>query len=483
MSTFVIAPPPLPGASWPYMRGATAAAVAHLLVAGCGSPSAQLLYSTIGHSVAVVPPPPAPPPSGSDLQVPADASPEARDAALAAALDRVVASSGATGAALAVVRDGELAFSYATGVERAGGARITDETLFRIGSVGKFFTALSAVLAAEQGELSLDAPIADVLPGVDPAITMRLLLSHQAGVPDSATCEKGLDTPSAWASVHAGDPLWSPPGALFNYSNAGMTLAAAALERTTGRAFTDLVRERLFGPAEMHTATYALDPASPAHAHGHASDGSPVADEPVCGLNIAAGAAWTSARELAALARSLIRVDAPLLTNADLAEVLREERSTTGADIDYAGLGIFLRHYRGRTIANHGGTMNGFSAQFVFVPEERFALAILVNGAGAAGFPGAAIDLYLPPRAAVGAPPVDRDSFPHYRGMYSDPHGELGTFRIESAGEGVFRMVPLSGRRVQQFNETFTGTFWADSTGVFRWFATRWGVALRVGEE
>jgi CubicO group peptidase (beta-lactamase class C family) len=465
----------------PFIKRSSSAVIAYALATGCASPAVQLLYPTIGHSVAVVPPPPAP--NGSDLQVPANASLEIRDAALAAAVDGVVTRSGATGAVVAVVRNGELAFSHATGVERVGGARVTDETLFRIGSVGKIFTALTAMQAAAQGELSLDAPIANVLPGVDPAITMRLLLSHQAGVPDSATCEPGLDTPSAWASAHARDPLWSPPGALFNYSNAGMTMAAAVLERATGRPFTDLVRERVFGPAEMRGATYALDATSPAHADGHTSDGSRVDDEPVCGLNIAAGAAWTSARDLAALARSLLRGDAPLLTNADLAQVLREERSTTGADVDYAGLGIFLRHYRGRTIANHGGTMNGFSAQFVFVPEERFALAILLNGAGTAGFPGAAIDLYLPPREAVGAPPVSRDSFAHYPGTYSDPLGELGTFQIETAGEGVFRMVPLSGRRVQQFNETFSGTFWADSTGVFRWFATRWGVAVRVEEE
>ena len=233
----------------------------------------------------------------SSLEVPEDASLEARDAALAAALDRAVQSSGATGAAVAVVRDGELAFSHATGVVRAGDARVTDQTLFRIGSVGKLMTAIANVQAAEHGELSLDAPIVNVLPGVDPAITTRLLLSHQAGVPDSNTCDEALDTPSAWSNAHAHDPLWSPPGALFNYSNAGMAMAAAALERATGRSFADLVRERIFGPAGMHGATYALVPPQQAHAYGHAADGLPVPDEPTCGLTVAAGAAWMSARD------------------------------------------------------------------------------------------------------------------------------------------------------------------------------------------
>jgi CubicO group peptidase (beta-lactamase class C family) len=455
-------------------------AIACALVAGCASPSSQLLYPTVGRSLAVVPP--APMAGASSLDVPADASLEARDAALAAALDGAVRSSGATGAAVAVVRGGELAFSYATGVVRAADAQVTDQTLFRIGSVGKFMTAIANVQAVEHGELSLDAPIVNVLPGVDPAITTRLLLSHQAGVPDSDTCDQALDTPSAWATVHARDPLWSPPGALFNYSNAGMTLAAAALERATGRSFVDLVRERIFGPAGMHGATYTLVSPQQAHAYGHAADGSPVPDEPTCGLTVAAGAAWMSARDLASLARGLMRLDAPLVTSTDLMEILREERSTTGATVDYAGVGIFLRHYRGRAIAYHGGSMNGFSAFFVLVPDEKFALAILVNAAGVASFPGSAIDLYLPPREPLGAPPIDRDSFPRYVGTYADSHGELGTFRIESAGDSIFRMVPLGGRRVERFNESFSGTFWPDASGAFKYFATRWGVGVRVAD-
>lgn len=190
-----------------------------------------------------------------------------------------------------------------------------------------------------------------------------------------------------------------------------------------------------------------------------------------------------SALDLALLAQGLMRAAAPLVTSARLVEILHEERSTTGAAVDYAGLGIFLRHYRGRTIAYHGGTMNGFSAFFVLVPDEKFALAILLNAAGAASFPGSAIDLYLPPHEPLGAPPVDADSFPQYVGTYADAHGELGTFRIESAGDNVFRMVPLRGRRVERFNDSFSGTFWPDESGALKYFATRWGVAVRVDGE
>jgi CubicO group peptidase (beta-lactamase class C family) len=447
---------------------------------GCASsPSVQLLYPTVGHSFAVVRPPPAPRPAPP---TPDGISQEERDAMLAVALDQAVEHSGATGAAVAVVRGGKLAFSHATGVTRAGGAQVTDRTLFRIGSVGKFVTAIAAVQAARRGEVSLDASLAELLPGVARGITMRLLLSHQAGVPESASCEDGLDTPSKWASVHARDPLWSPPGALYNYSNPGVTMAAAVLERATSQPFPELVRDRVFVPSGMHGATYVLAASSPAHAFGHDSKGAPVADEPACGLNLAAGAAWMSAKDLAALGLGLMRADAPLVTSDDLAQILRKERSTTGADVDHAGLGIFLRQHRGRTIAYHGGTMNGFSAFFAFVPEEGFALAILVNATGVASFPGAAIDRYLPPREPLGPPPIYRNSVPRYVGTYSDPRGELGRFRIESVGDGVLRMVPLGGRRVDQFNDSFSGTFWPDTTGRFLYFATRWGVGVRVAD-
>ena len=43
-------------------------------------------------------------------------------------------------------------------------------------------------------------------------------------------------------------------------------------------------------------------------------------------------------------------------------------------------------------------------------------------------------------------------------------------------------MVPLGGRRMGRFNDFFSGTFWPDASGAFKYFATRWGVGVRVAD-
>jgi len=171
--------------------------------------------------------------------------------------------------AVALVRHrGEVLGRFAAGQSRRdAGLPNTPETAFDIGSITKQFTAAAITQLYERGELDLAAPLGSFFEGIPAekaAITVHQLLTHTAGFPGAV----GLDD----EAILRGDylqrawdwPLAADPGALFWYSNTGYSILGAILERRTGRAYDDYLRDALLGPAGLHDTGYQgldIDPA------------------------------------------------------------------------------------------------------------------------------------------------------------------------------------------------------------------------------
>src|ERR1035441_7262302 len=146
----------------------------------------------------------------------------------------------------------------------------TPDTLFRIGSTSKAFASLSILMLADQGKLSLDAPVHKLVPDVwfenqweaTGPIRVVNLLEHPTGwddmhlreyakqAPDSMSLREGLDY-----DHHSRTSRW-PPGTRMAYCNAGPAVAAYVVEKITGQRFEDFVQQNLFNPIGMKTATY-----------------------------------------------------------------------------------------------------------------------------------------------------------------------------------------------------------------------------------
>jgi CubicO group peptidase (beta-lactamase class C family) len=144
----------------------------------------------------------------------------------------------------------------------AGYGSASRETIYQAASVGKQFTAALAVLLAESGEgPALDEPATKWLPEIPPSwagITLRHLLSHTAGVPSAGynSLELAPDyTDSEIARAIASGPLEFAPGTGWRYSNGGYVLAGFVIGRATGTFYGDLLRDRIFLPLGMETAT------------------------------------------------------------------------------------------------------------------------------------------------------------------------------------------------------------------------------------
>ena len=154
-------------------------------------------------------------------------------------------------------RDGVTA-TQATGLADIDAARaVTADDPVRIASISKLVLAIGVLRLVEDGTLDLDADLSDTLgwrlrhpQHPDVPITLRLLLSHRAGLTDAAgywqvplggEFRTLLDDPRAWDAEHA-------PGTYFRYANVGFPLVAAAMERATGERFDLLMRRLVLAP-------------------------------------------------------------------------------------------------------------------------------------------------------------------------------------------------------------------------------------------
>jgi CubicO group peptidase (beta-lactamase class C family) len=179
------------------------------------------------------------------------------------------------GGSLAVVKDGRLVFAHGYGLaDRDAGTPVRPDSLFRIASVTKPFTAAAILALVERGRLDLDAKVLDILktPGlsaekaVDPRwkqITIRQLLQHTAGFDRDASFDPmfrsneiaeatGTSPP---AGPHAiirymlGRRLDFDPGAKFVYSNFGYCLLGRVIEQVAGKPYAEAVQNLVLRPA------------------------------------------------------------------------------------------------------------------------------------------------------------------------------------------------------------------------------------------
>lgn len=132
-----------------------------------------------------------------------------------------------------------------------------DATMYRVASITKTATALVTLRLCDQGLLTLDAPVADLLPGgkdepLLQGVTVRHLLSHLSGLRDTAAYTSALAQGDTWHTVLQSPGVQgSAPGETFAYSNFGFGLMGCVLEAVTNTPIAALFRDQLFAPLRM----------------------------------------------------------------------------------------------------------------------------------------------------------------------------------------------------------------------------------------
>jgi serine-type D-Ala-D-Ala carboxypeptidase/endopeptidase len=204
----------------------------------------------------------------------------AQDAAVIADIDRTMEAyrlaAHVPGMVWGVVRDGRLVHVKGAGVQDLEAKRpVTPNTLFRIASMTKAFTALSILKLRDEGKLSLDAPVETYVPELRgwkyptddvPKIRVRDLLTHTAGfVTDDPWGDRQTPMPEEEFTrlLKDGVPFTRGPGLAMEYSNFGYALLGRVVTNVSGQPYAEFARGLIFAPLGMASTGYDVT-ASPA---------------------------------------------------------------------------------------------------------------------------------------------------------------------------------------------------------------------------
>ncbi len=172
------------------------------------------------------------------------------------------------GAAWGIVIDGELAHAGTAGVrDVASKAPVDADTVFRIASMTKSFTAMSILRLRDEGKLSLDDPAERYVPELkglryptsdSPRITIRHLLTHSEGFPeDNPWGDQQLSESEAALSrmMREGIPFSNAPGIAYEYSNYGFAILGRVVSQVSGKPYDEYVSQNILQPLGMTSTT------------------------------------------------------------------------------------------------------------------------------------------------------------------------------------------------------------------------------------
>ena len=300
---------------------------------------------------------------------------------------------------VAVLDDFRVAWARAWGVVKTGsGEQATSETLFQFGSISKPVSTLLTLRMIGEGRLGLDEPVnrrltswrlPDSVAGGSEPVLLRHLLSHGGGIAPFVlpVYEPTEDYPGLLALLknEADRPLppvvrVRPPGARFEYANAGFAIVEQLLEDVSGEGFPQLAHDKLFAPLQMKSSSFARRLPAPLFeraAWGHSGkERSPIEGK---GLYVpaAVGGLWSTPTDLCRLLRELMLAERGNDGRWFSAELAREMLS---AQIQGQGLGVRLRGEGPERYFLHGGGLPGFAALFVAFPETGQGAVVATNG-------------------------------------------------------------------------------------------------------
>lgn len=338
---------------------------------------------------------------------------------LDAAIDNAVAEGRAAGVSVVVLHDEHVVFSRSAGLaDLERNAPATSDTVYRIASLTKQFTAAGILLLAEQGKLSIDDRLSVYMPDFPRAgeVSLRDLLNHTAGVhnyteSDAADriSDTGATVPELISAIAAQDPLYDfAPGTMWHYSNSNYAVLGAVIEKVSGQTYAQFMKGTIFNRLGMaDTAVDDNGAIAPRRASGYSlSGGQPAAFRHASHLDMsvpyAAGAIRSTVEDLARWNVALY--GGRLLSAASLAQMAGPGLLRNGAETQTAvywpgepgippeGLipgpyAFGLDHYsiNDHRVMGHNGSLPGFDAAMNVYPDDDITIIVLTNTGGAAG--------------------------------------------------------------------------------------------------
>ncbi|HEU5459824.1 MAG TPA: serine hydrolase domain-containing protein, partial [Pyrinomonadaceae bacterium] len=303
---------------------------------------------------------------------------------------------GIPGLSLAIVKDDKVIYLKGLGVKDVEkNLPVTVDTRFAIGSASKAFTAMLAVMSADDGKLSLDDSPKKFLPyftlrdeEAASKITIRDLLAHRSGLnrTDLAMITGVLNREELIKVAAMAKPT-AKLGEKFQYQNVMYAAAGEAVAKAENSTWDKLIATRIFKPLGMNNSDTTSEDMQKArdYSFGYDYNASTKVTRRLPQRAISAvapaGAINSSASDMAQWVRLMLNNGASngrrLVSEKGFDELVRKQVNIGGA-VDY-GLGWFLRQWNGHKVVEHGGNIDGFNAQVALMPDQKLGFVLLTN--------------------------------------------------------------------------------------------------------
>ncbi len=297
------------------------------------------------------------------------------------------------GIALAVLKNGKPLYVKGYGVATLEHpVAVTANTVFQLGSIGKQFTAVAVMLLADEHKLNLDDPLSKYLREVPASwnkVTLRLMLNHQAGIPQYTTPQRQrLDLAHDYSDAELiqlaiSQPLDFEPGSDVSYSDVGYVLLGFVINRVAGEFYGDFLQQRIFKPLGMtHTRVISDADIVAGRASGYElrDDGSLRNQTPVSpALNRTAdGSLYSTVLDLMKWDRALDGDG--VLPHAELERMWSVDAHRNGqAPLYHYGYGWENNHIGSHRVVEYDGNWQGFQAVMSRYTDEKLTVIVLTN--------------------------------------------------------------------------------------------------------
>jgi D-alanyl-D-alanine carboxypeptidase len=317
------------------------------------------------------------------------------------ALDFALESGIGVGVSAAVIMPDDETWVGVSGVSH-GTAEITTDMLFSAGSIGKMFTAATILQLVEEGQITLEDSLFELLPAypyIDSTITIRQLLNHTSGLYNY------VDNTEFWDAIFT-EPskIWTPEeliqafnreaifpkGTDWHYSQTGYNLLRMVIKNITGSEISSVNRDRFWLPLDLTNTSTSMGEALPANiAHGWLDlDEDGDYDDFFSWSRTAfasgiGGEVWITAEDLARWARALFH-DKTVLSQASLDQMLTFHSPCTGEEFFCAGYGLGVvkfnpQLFNGMEAIGHSGNAPGYAAASIYLPDYDVCIGLVDN--------------------------------------------------------------------------------------------------------
>ena len=389
-------------------------------------------------------------------------------------VDREMAANEITGLSIALVDDQQVIWQKGFGyADLENGIPATPATIYRAGSIAKLFTAAAIVQLAERGRIDLDQPLATALPEFSiksrfptaGPVTPRNVMTHHSGLPSNFLRGMFVRDPARFESIVESirdEHLSFPPNYVFSYSNVGMALLGAAVQKVSSEPFDDYMERQFFRPLGMAHSSFAPRAIAKAYDRHKEIEVFSLRDMPAANL-------LSNVTDLSQFLKMQFAGGKSgtqrILSGASVAEMLRVQNADLPLTFNaYVGLGWMLSGIEvpgGGPVASHGGSLPDSHSMLAMLPEHKLGVVVLSNSVTAhfavSRIASEALRLMLEAKTGIRqAPPAvasARERAPNsaelrlFNGHFDTLVGlskvstESGQIDVEAAGHH-FRLVP-----------------------------------------